>query len=158
MAAPWDPFTKMEQETTTTGTCLIFGLRGSATKHAYEACYVWTRYSLWTIHDSHISPMTTHQYSPAQAFSVIAHVSVEVHQQNYRVSRWHHFQNTTHRLQGGWVFWTAFWCMSTHNSQRLPPSDLQSHRGDPLVPQGKLQHCTGKELVSMSMTARHFSP
>jgi len=34
----------------------------------------------------------------------------------------------------------AFWCVGTHNRQSLPPSDLQSNGGDPLVHQRELQH------------------
>ncbi len=38
----------------------------------------------------------------------------------------------------------AIRCISTNNSQRLRPNDLQSHRHDPLFHQGELQHSGGQ--------------
>ncbi len=77
---------------------------------------------------------------PPPGLSVIPHVSIEVPQQNYGVPRRYPFQDTTQQLQEEWVLRTAVRCINTNHGQSLLPSDLQSHRGDPLIHRGELQH------------------
>lgn len=50
------------------------------------------------------------------------------------------FRDAIKILQEGRVLWSAVQSISTHNSQRLPLSDSQSHRGNPLYLEGELQH------------------
>lgn len=84
----------------------------------------WTFCLLWSIHDYRRSPIKKHI------------LSVEVSQQSYKVPRWNLFPNATQTYQEGRVLWAG-----AHTTVRtFPLSDLQSHRGDPLILQGELQH------------------
>ncbi|KAK3517240.1 hypothetical protein QTP70_001389, partial [Hemibagrus guttatus] len=70
---------------------------------------------------------------------VIAHMGVEVPQQNYGVPSWSTFQHPSQGLQEGWVVHTAVRPISRNNSETPIPSPKASGN-NPLIYRGKLQH------------------
>ncbi|KAK3512968.1 hypothetical protein QTP70_033400 [Hemibagrus guttatus] len=71
--------------------------------------------------------------------TVIAHMGVEVPQQNYGVPSQSTFQHPSQGLQEGWVLHTAVWPISRNNSE-TPIPDPKAQGNNPLVCRGKLQH------------------
>ncbi|KAK3554715.1 hypothetical protein QTP70_032636 [Hemibagrus guttatus] len=70
---------------------------------------------------------------------VVAHMGVEVPQQNYGVPSRSTFQHPSQGLQEGWVLHTAIRPISRNNSETLIPGP-KAQGNNPLVYQGKLQH------------------
>ncbi|KAK3522425.1 hypothetical protein QTP86_010644 [Hemibagrus guttatus] len=71
--------------------------------------------------------------------TVIAHMGVEVPQQNYGVPSRSTFQHPPQGLQEGWVLHTAVRPTSRNNSETHIPG-LKAQGNNPLVYRGKLQH------------------
>ncbi|KAK3509396.1 hypothetical protein QTP70_033159 [Hemibagrus guttatus] len=71
--------------------------------------------------------------------TVVAHMGVEVPQQNYGVPGRSTFQHPSQGLQEGWVVHTAVRSISRNNSETPIPSP-KAHGNNPLVYRGKLQH------------------
>ncbi|KAK3537762.1 hypothetical protein QTP70_017850, partial [Hemibagrus guttatus] len=71
--------------------------------------------------------------------AVVAHMGVEVPQQNYGVPSRSTFQHPSQGVQEGWVLHTAVWPISRNNSETPIPSP-KAQGNNPLVYRGKLQH------------------
>ncbi|KAK3528991.1 hypothetical protein QTP70_014114 [Hemibagrus guttatus] len=71
--------------------------------------------------------------------TVVAHMGVEVPQQNYGVPSRSTFQHPSQGLQEGWVLHTAIRSISRNNSE-TPIPGLKAQGNNPLVYRGKLQH------------------
>ncbi|KAK3558650.1 hypothetical protein QTP86_022968 [Hemibagrus guttatus] len=71
--------------------------------------------------------------------TVVAHMGVEVPQQNYGVPSWSTFQHPSQGLQEGWVLHTAIRPISRNNSETPIPGP-KAQGNNPLVYRGKLQH------------------
>ncbi|KAK3555758.1 hypothetical protein QTP86_028953 [Hemibagrus guttatus] len=71
--------------------------------------------------------------------TVVAHMGVEVPQQNYGVPSRSTFQHPSQGLQEGWVLHTAIWPISRNNSETPIPGP-KAQGNNPLVYRGKLQH------------------
>ncbi|KAK3543782.1 hypothetical protein QTP70_027199 [Hemibagrus guttatus] len=71
--------------------------------------------------------------------TVIAHMGIEIPQQNYGVPRRSTFQHPSQGLQEGWVLHTAVRPISRNNSETPIPGP-KAQGNNPLIYRGKLQH------------------
>ncbi|KAK3541577.1 hypothetical protein QTP86_032709, partial [Hemibagrus guttatus] len=83
----------------------------------------------WAVPPNHAPPGIT----------VVAHMGVEVPQQNYGVPSRSTFQHPSQGLQEGWVLHTAIRPISRNNSETPIPGP-KARGNNPLVYRGKLQH------------------
>lgn len=65
----------------------------------------WVKIRL-TIPPSHAPP----------GFSIVAHMSVKVFLKNVGIPRWQFFQDSSRKLQEGWVICSAVWLISNHTA------------------------------------------
>ncbi|KAK3537939.1 hypothetical protein QTP70_024550 [Hemibagrus guttatus] len=87
----------------------------------------------WAVPPNHAPPGIT----------VVAHMGVEVPQQNYGVPSRSTFQHPSQGLQEGWVLHTAIQPISRNNSETPIPGP-KAQGNNPLVYRGKLQHMAAK--------------